>query len=79
MLPLFGRMPVYCVWRLFNMEDFKLNNEKIPKCKHCGRPRASHKADSLNCPFGKSRNFPNYRADQFYSPVGKLSQLKSIK
>lgn len=47
---------------------------KERKCKNCGRREGQHKAMTANCPFGRSRNFPNFYIEQFFEPKSKQSK-----
>lgn len=38
-----------------------------PRCKHCGREKASHQALTLHCPRGRG-NFPTFSKDTVYEP-----------
>jgi len=44
----------------------------IPKCKHCGYSKGTHKANTLHCPLGKLRHSRyghcHFQKDQVYEP-----------
>lgn len=46
--------------------DLDGNLIKPQKCKHCGREKGDHLAKTFNCPFGRSRSFPNFMDAQFF-------------
>lgn len=41
---------------------------KPVKCANCGKVEGKHLASNKACPFGRSRNFPSYRTDKFFTP-----------
>lgn len=41
------------------------------KCKHCGKAKGDHLAKTFNCPFGRSRSFPQYRNNQTFEALDR--------
>lgn len=47
--------------------DLNLNAEEPPRCKHCGRTKGQHRAQTLQCPVGRG-SFPDFHQTNVYEP-----------
>ncbi|WP_146187198.1 hypothetical protein [Novimethylophilus kurashikiensis] len=47
--------------------ELNLNTSPVPLCKHCGRQKGNHRANTLQCPIGRG-SFPDFHPEQRYEP-----------
>lgn len=50
-------------------EEIELALDAVPppKCKHCGRDKGKHRANTLSCPVGRG-SFPSFSTETVYEP-----------
>lgn len=47
--------------------ELNLNPTPVPKCKHCGRDKGNHQAQTFHCPIGRG-SFPHFDPVKTYEP-----------
>lgn len=62
------------------MSEFciELNFDAVepPRCKHCGREKGRHQANTFHCPRGRG-NFPTFSTDTVYE--ARMPRAKKLK